>query len=192
VSVIFFLLEIPLLSLIDEPDIGDVRGVGQNKQNCDHILSCISHYGHLNGICVLLKPNIEGLAVGFRLCFKEILTHLHINDKYNLLFIFTNGRSTLYRPSTAPPVLRTLLNELNKTWNVVVPFNKDNTFMFDNETFRFSLWTTKILRIVYLMFNSIDSQLQKAQYSQNFFSFIAFYRAHFADHFDNKLVKFNQ
>ncbi|CAF1368304.1 unnamed protein product [Rotaria sordida] len=126
-----------LLRLIDVPGIGDVRGIDQDKINCDHILAYINHYEHLNGICILLKPNNERLNIGFRFCFKEILTHLHIKAKDNLMFIFTNGRSTFYRPGSTTPLIRTLIKELNDTWKVEIPFNKENTFMFDNEAFRF-------------------------------------------------------
>jgi hypothetical protein len=54
-----------------------------------------------------------------------------------LMFIFTNARSTFYRPGSTTPLIRSLLQELNQKWNVQVPFNIENTFMFDNESFRF-------------------------------------------------------
>ncbi|CAF4915872.1 unnamed protein product, partial [Rotaria sp. Silwood1] len=103
-----------LLRLIDAPGIGDVRG-----------------------ICILLKPNHERLTINFRFCFKEILTHLHINAKDNLVFIFTNGRGTFYRLGFTTPVIRTLIKELNNTWKIEISFNKDNTYIFDNGAFRF-------------------------------------------------------
>jgi hypothetical protein len=126
-----------LLRLIDAPGVGDVRGLAQDAKNCEHILAYINHYEHLNGICILLKPNHVRLTPGFRFCFKEILTHLHINAKDNLMFIFTNGRTAFYRPGDTTPLVRSLLKELNETWKVEVPFNTGNTFIFDNEAFRF-------------------------------------------------------
>jgi GTPase SAR1 family protein len=126
-----------LLRLIDAPGVGDVRGVPQDAKNCEHILAYINHYEHLNGICIVLKANHERLTVGFRFCFKEILTHLNINAKDNLMFIFTSGRTTFYRPGSTTPLVRSLLKELYDTWKVEVPFNKGNTFIFDNEAFRF-------------------------------------------------------
>jgi GTPase SAR1 family protein len=126
-----------ILRLIDAPGIGDVRGLAQDKENCDHILSYLSNYEYLNGICILFKPNNERLTINFRFCFKEILTHLHINAKDNLMFIFTNGRATFYRPGTTVRLIRQLIEELNQTWNVEIPFNTENSFTFDNEAFRF-------------------------------------------------------
>ncbi|CAF1318919.1 unnamed protein product [Rotaria sp. Silwood1] len=87
------------------------KGLTQDVKDCDHILAYVNQYEHLNSICILLKPNHERLTINFRFCFKEILTHLHINAKDNLMFIFTNGRGTFYRP--------------------------DHTFIFDNEAFRY-------------------------------------------------------
>ncbi|CAF3221038.1 unnamed protein product [Rotaria sp. Silwood2] len=126
-----------LLRLIDAPGVGDVRGLKQDAKNCDHILAYINQYEHLNGICLLFRPNNVRLTINFRFCFKEILTHLHINVKDNLMFIFTNGRSTFYRPGSTTPLIRTLIKDLNDAWKVEIPFNKENTFMFDNEAFRF-------------------------------------------------------
>ncbi|CAF3573850.1 unnamed protein product [Rotaria sp. Silwood1] len=92
-------------------EIGQLKGLTQDVKDCDHILAYVNQYEHLNSICILLKPNHERLTINFRFCFKEILTHLHINAKDNLMFIFTNGRGTFYRP--------------------------DHTFIFDNEAFRY-------------------------------------------------------
>ncbi|CAF3592213.1 unnamed protein product [Rotaria sp. Silwood1] len=105
--------------------------------DCDHILAYVNQYEHLNSICILLKPNHERLTINFRFCFKEILTHLHINAKDNLVFIFTNGRGTFYRLGFTTPVIRTLIKELNNTWKIEISFNKDNTYIFDNGAFRF-------------------------------------------------------
>ncbi|CAF3287252.1 unnamed protein product [Rotaria socialis] len=105
------------LRLIDAPGIGD--------------------YDHLNGICTVLEPNNERLTVGFCFCFKEILTHLHINAKDNLMFVFNNGWSTFYWPGSTTPLVRSITKGLHKTWGVEIPFNNENTFMFDNEAFRF-------------------------------------------------------
>ena len=53
------------------------------------------------------------------------------------MFVFTNGRTTFYRPGPTTTLLRSLPNDLYETWNVEIPFNKENTFIFDNEAFRF-------------------------------------------------------
>lgn len=125
------------IRLIDAPGIGDTRGLEQDAKNFEHILAYISQYEHLNGICILLKPNEERLNILFRFCIKELLTHLHVSARDNIIFIFTNSRSTFYAPGATAPQLRILLDELRQTTRVDVPFSGENTFCLDNEIFRF-------------------------------------------------------
>ncbi len=125
------------LRLIDAPGIGDTRGLDQDAKNFEHILAYISQYEYLNGICILLKPNEERLNILFRFCIKELLTHLHVSARENIIFIFTNSRSTFYAPGATAPQLRILLDDLRKTTRVDVPFSEENTFCLDNEVFRF-------------------------------------------------------
>lgn len=132
--------------------------INKDTENCDHILTYLSHYAYLNDICMLFKPNNERLTVSFRFCFKELLTHLHINAKDNLMFIFTNGRASFYRPGSTTPLIRKLLAEVNETWHVEVPFNTGNSFMFDNEAFRFlALYKNGMRFAVEEVQNSVDS-----------------------------------
>jgi len=125
------------LRLIDTPGIGDTQGVLQDEKNFANILACISQYEHLNGICILLKPNEDRLHILFRFCLKELLRHLHIQAKENIMFVFTNARGTSFQPGRAAPVLRELLNSLKKDAQTTVPFSRENTFLLDNEAFRF-------------------------------------------------------
>ncbi|CAG2175050.1 unnamed protein product [Oppiella nova] len=83
--------------LIDTPGIGDTRGLEQDKENFDAILRYISNLDELHGICILLKPNSARLTVMFQFCVKELLTHLHKSASNNIVFCFTNARSTFYR-----------------------------------------------------------------------------------------------
>ena len=126
-----------LVRLIDGPGVGDTRGVDHEARNFEHILNYISQYEHLNGICILLKPAVTRLNIYFRYCIKELLRHLHINAKDNIIFVFTNSRSTFFRPGETTTLLKVLLKELREKTGVEVPFNHENTFMFDNESFRF-------------------------------------------------------
>lgn len=77
------------------------------------------------------------MSILFRFCIKELLSHLHVNAKNNIMFIFTFGRSSFYKPGNTAPLLKKLLKELCDKMGVDVPFIKDNTFTFDNESFRF-------------------------------------------------------
>ena len=125
------------LRLIDAPGIGDTRGPKQDATNFEHILDYISQYQYLNGICILLKPNEERLNTTFRYCFKELFTHLHRNAAENIMFVFTNGRSTHYMPGGTSPILRQLIDEIHNATQARIPFSKSNTFVLDNEGFRF-------------------------------------------------------
>ncbi|CAF3453911.1 unnamed protein product [Rotaria socialis] len=126
-----------VIRLIDGPGVGDTRGMDHEARNFEHILSYVSNYEHLNGICILLKPAETRLTIFFRYCIKELLRHLHVNAKDNIMFVFTNSRATFYRPGETTTLLKVLLRELHEKTGVEVPFNTQNTFMFDNESFRF-------------------------------------------------------
>ncbi|CAF5072251.1 unnamed protein product, partial [Rotaria sp. Silwood1] len=82
------------LRIIEAPGIGDNRGLDQDNKNFQEILTFISQYEHLNGICILLNPNEERLTILFRFCVNELLRHLHESAKENIIFVFTNARST--------------------------------------------------------------------------------------------------
>jgi GTPase SAR1 family protein len=125
------------LRLIDTPGIGDCRGVEQDNKNFEHILAFISRYEHLNGICILLKPNEHRLNIFFRYGIKELLKHLHVNAKDNIMFAFTNSRANFYSPGATSNQLRILLTGLEGDTNTRIPFERENTFLFENESFRF-------------------------------------------------------
>ncbi|CAF4046964.1 unnamed protein product [Rotaria sp. Silwood1] len=125
------------LRFIDTPGIGDTRSIEQDAANFQDILTFISQYEHLNGVFILLKPNEERLNVFFRFCINELLRHLHVDAKQNILFIFTNARSTFFMPGTTKKLLQGLLNKHREEQNVDVPFTKENTFLFDSEPFRY-------------------------------------------------------
>ena len=126
-----------ILRLIDAPGIGDTEGILQDEKNFEDILAYIGQYEYLNGICILLKPNEERLHILFRFCVKELLRHLHVQAKENLMFVFTNARSTSFQPGPCAPLLRELLRTLKDQSHAEVPFSRENSFLFDNEAFRY-------------------------------------------------------
>lgn len=123
-----------VIRVIDTPGIGDSRGPIRDKQNFENILATISELDELHGICILLKPNNARLNVFFRFCIKELLTHLHREASKNIIFCFTNSRSTFYRPGDTMPALIALLKE-DKTANI--PIGHPNIFCYDSEAYRF-------------------------------------------------------
>ena len=125
------------LRLIDTPGVGDTRGVDHETRNFDHILRYITQYEHLNGICILLKPAETRLNIYIRYCFKELLRHLNVSAKDNIMFVFTSARTTFFRPGDTVLLVRKMIAEVREKFDVEIPFHRENTFMFDNESFRF-------------------------------------------------------
>ena len=76
------------LRIIDTPGIGDTRGLEYDTKNFQDMLTYISKYEHLNGVCILLKPNEERATILFRFCINELLRHLHQSVSENIVFIF--------------------------------------------------------------------------------------------------------
>lgn len=129
-----------LVRLIDTPGVGDPRGVEQDAKNFLNILTFISNYTELHGICILLKPNNSRLTVTFNFCIKELLCHLHKSASRNIIFLFTHSRGTFYRPGDTSRVLKTMLTEIhNKPPYVDIKFDRSNTFYLENESFRFTV-----------------------------------------------------
>lgn len=132
-----FNLKSCLLRLIDGPGIGDTRGYEKDRENIQHILDYVNQYPHLNGICLLLKSSTVRLDVSLRYCLKELFLHLHNNAKTNIMFIFTGAREIFFRGSGVNRLINKMLDEIESQDRVRVPFNDENTFFFDNESFRF-------------------------------------------------------
>lgn len=126
------------LRLIDTPGIGDTRGIDQDEINCDDILQKISRYDEIHAICILLKPNNARLTAQFEFCIKQLLSRLDKSATDNIIFVFTNSRSSFYRPGDTMPALQRLLQNIkDQSPHVDIPLKKENTFCMDNEAFRF-------------------------------------------------------
>ena len=121
------------IKLIDTPGVGDTRGIDQDKMNFQNILKTLSYLDELHGICILLKPNNSRLNIMFKFCIKELLTYLHRDASNNILFCFTNSRSTFYRPGDTMPVLRALLDESS----IKIETSPDTVYCYDSEAYRF-------------------------------------------------------
>ena len=122
------------LRLIDTPGMGDTRGIDQDDKNIDHVLTYINNLSHLNAICLLLKPNTSRLNVFFRSCINQLLTYLTPIGYNNIIFCFTNARSTFFAPGNTGPLLRKMLKDEHHDG---ISFQKENTFCFDSESFRY-------------------------------------------------------
>ncbi|CAF4308085.1 unnamed protein product, partial [Adineta steineri] len=125
------------LRLIDTPGIGDTRGIEQDSKNFQEILAYIAQYEHLNAVFIMVRPNEERLNILFRFSINELLRHLNIDIKDNIMFVFTNARSSFYMPGSTKKLLEALFNKHRLEYNVEIPFSRDNTFLFDSEAFRY-------------------------------------------------------
>ena len=132
--------------VIDTPGIGDCRGIEQDKENFDNILSFLTSYEKIDAVVVLLKPNNNGLSAAFKFCVKELLTQLHKSLMDNIIFAFTNCRATFFRPGNTLPVLKNFLKE--EEINITV--SPSTYFCFDNEAFRYLItqktWFFEMIR----------------------------------------------
>lgn len=123
-----------IVRLIDTPGIGDTRGTDKDRENMADILSTLRYFPKLHGILILLKPNNSRLTLMFRFCIKELLTHLHRDAARNMVFGFTNTRTSDYKPGDTFKPLQALLGEHK---DVGIPLSKYTVYCFDSESFRF-------------------------------------------------------
>ena len=122
------------LRIIDTPGFGDTRGLKQDDYNMEHILHYVNNLTHLNALCFLLKPNSSRLNILFRTCFIELFSFLSPAARNNVIFCFTNSRSTFYAPGDTAPLLKQMLASSSIEG---IHFGKENCFCFDSESFRY-------------------------------------------------------
>ncbi|CAF3914792.1 unnamed protein product [Rotaria sp. Silwood1] len=157
-SYIFAISSQTKIRLIDTPGMGDTRGLTQDDMNLEHIISFISNLSHLNAICILLKPNEAKLNIVVRSYFDRLLNFLGEAARENIVFCFTNTRSTFFSPGNTGPLLKKML-ESCRIKNIL--YKKANTFCFDSEAFRYLVALT----------NQIEfDEYQKKEYQQSWTS----------------------
>lgn len=125
------------IRFIDTPGLGDTTGPFQDMLNIQNILSYISQFKYLHGVCLLFKPTVERLTTEFKYCFNEIIRLLNENCKDHIYFVFTNAKDTHYQLSRASPTIKAYLQEIKRLNGHEIPFNRNNSFLFENESFRY-------------------------------------------------------
>lgn len=118
------------LCIIDTPSLEDGYEFGQ------HILDYVNTLGHLNAVCFLLLPDASRLSTSFQSCFAQLMNRLGRNFRENIIFCFTNALMTLSDPGTTAALLRKMFTSLQMN---DIPFSRNNTFFFENESFRYLL-----------------------------------------------------
>lgn len=121
------------LRLIDTPGIGSTQGLQQDKENVEGILQTLKSVDKISTILFLINPNLSRLGQVFNFCITELLSHLHKETNQNIVFGFTNSRSTNYSLGDTGIPLQKLLKD--KKTDIAVDY--DNTFFFDSEGYRY-------------------------------------------------------
>ncbi|RFU79494.1 dna cytosine-5--methyltransferase [Trichoderma arundinaceum] len=145
------------LRLIDTPGIGDTRGLQQDKDNVKDIIRTLKSVDKLSTILFLMKPNSARLGQVFNFCMTELLSQLHKETNKNIVFGFTNARSTNYSLGDTGTPLQKLLND--KKTDITVDY--DNTFFFDSESFRY-LAAYKVINKAMKDKSNYDESFQKS------------------------------
>jgi GTP-binding protein EngB required for normal cell division len=136
----FHVGETQLIRLIDTPGIGDTRGFDQDVKNMKNVLSFISQYELLHAVCILLKPNEERLTSSLKYCITQLLEKLHKDASSNILFCFTNSRSTSYRVGSTLGLIENMLKPTTRDDFIKLDIKLDEKgtmYHFDSESFRF-------------------------------------------------------
>jgi len=133
-----FTSKVGAIRIIDTPGINDVRGIEQDALNFDNILSFVAQYPELHAIFILLHPNNTRNTAGFRLCINGLLKNLEKSASRNIVFVFTNARTTNFLIGETYPILEEALAEIARIPPYVqIPFNTSNSFLVENDAFRF-------------------------------------------------------
>ncbi|CAG2110374.1 unnamed protein product [Medioppia subpectinata] len=133
-----------VLNIIDTPGIADTDGVEKDNKNMKNILNFISNYKEINAFCVLLKSNEARLGVVFKYCIFQLFNHLNKSAANNIIFLFTNCRSTHYLPGESGPALIKILDKIRESPpKVDIPYDESTTYCFDNESFRYLVATSE-------------------------------------------------
>ncbi|CAF3818527.1 unnamed protein product [Rotaria sp. Silwood1] len=122
------------LRIIDTPGFGDTRGIDQDDLNMEGIFSFLHNINYLNGICLLFKPEVVQLNLYWQSCLIQLFDYFGENIVNNFIFCFTNARSTFFTPGNTRPLLKKLFESFSRK---NIPFEKNNTFCFDSEAFRY-------------------------------------------------------
>ena len=113
--------------------MGDTGGIERDKRNVMNILAHISRLEKLNGICILLKSNNARLTASFQYCISELLKNLHKDACRNIVFCFTDSRSSHYEPGDSSSTLRAFPGNDN----IDIRLNDETIYCVDNEAVRY-------------------------------------------------------
>uniref|UniRef100_A0A914W583 G domain-containing protein n=1 Tax=Plectus sambesii TaxID=2011161 RepID=A0A914W583_9BILA len=126
-----------LYRIIDTPGIGDTRGIEQDKQNIQSILSFLAQYDEIHAICILMMPNQSRLTPTFEFCFKELIMQFHRSAAQNIVFCFTNTSGSNFCVGETHGPLESLTNAIKSVQRVDIPLTSHTMYAFDNMAYRY-------------------------------------------------------
>ncbi|KAL3082571.1 hypothetical protein niasHT_030585 [Heterodera trifolii] len=110
----------------------DSRGIGMDNQNKANMFGFFRGFDGVHAIGVVMKDNDNRDTKSFNYCINDgILSDLHKNGAPNIVFLITHSSGS----AKVIPVVRKLLEEIEKKNGVKIPLNKSNVFCFDNVAF---------------------------------------------------------
>jgi hypothetical protein len=114
------------------------QGVDQDMRNVENILNYVKHFTHLNTICFFSQAGVDRRTSSMQYVFEQLFGYLDVKTKNNIAFVFTNARSSFYKPCSKFKIMKALFSEWETAQCVKIPFAQNNCFLFDSEAFRFS------------------------------------------------------
>lgn len=121
------------IRFIDTPGMNDTEGIDRDHENVKDILRMLESIDKLSAILILMHPNEARLDAPFKICIKELLSHLHRDASKNLLFGFTNSIGTHFTLGATKGPLDHMLEELRTG----VARGETNQYFFDSKGFMF-------------------------------------------------------
>ncbi|KAL3079627.1 hypothetical protein niasHS_013909 [Heterodera schachtii] len=110
----------------------DPRGIGMDNQNKANMFGFFRGFDGVHAIGVVMKDNDNRDTKSFNYCINDgILSDLHKSGAPNIVFLITHSSGS----AKVIPVVRKLLEEIEKKNGVKIPLNKSNVFCFDNVAF---------------------------------------------------------
>ncbi|KAG0625565.1 hypothetical protein M758_2G065300 [Ceratodon purpureus] len=144
---------------IDTPGILDTKGVDADEDNIKHTLAFLARYEVLHAVCILLRPNEVRLTNSLRYSIFHLLEKLHKDASRNILFCFTNSRSTHYTNGSTLPLLKDMLKD---EVNIDLRSKSNSTYFFDSEAFRHQVIRREGGHLEELVFKDCESSWEQS------------------------------
>ena len=108
--------------IIDTPGFGDSRGIEQDKENINKVISCIREEKYINCVCLVINGRLSRNTADLKYVLTQIASILPRAISKNLIIVFTNTSSELD--------LNFDLNEFQTYFGYQI--DTDRTFCIDN------------------------------------------------------------